>query len=223
MLLANSPERDLHKVKIMINLHCLCRIQGARAPRRCSPRCPSLPPQVSSTIHGLIFHQLNSLHAHSSRITKVYETESYDYPIQVQESLSEVSQSIGYNISSFAASNLKGTNLPVPLSPTAPPEHHHKTLPHALARAARSAAGTVASAAGTAAPAESGDKLGKALGLYAEAFERIASARLDQDDAIVNNFYAPWQQTLNTSISLAMKARQAVQVSRLELDAAKQT
>jgi hypothetical protein len=33
----------------------------------------------------------------------------------------------------------------------------------------------------------------------------------------------PWQTTLNASIAVAMKARQAVRVSRLELDAAKQT
>jgi len=33
----------------------------------------------------------------------------------------------------------------------------------------------------------------------------------------------PWQTTLNASIAVAMKARQAVKTSRLELDAAKQT
>jgi hypothetical protein len=116
---------------------------------------------------------------------------------------------------------LKGTNLPVPTSPTQPPAHPHKTLPHALARAATSAA-TVVVGPG-AAPNESGDKLGKALALYANGWDRVAAARLDQDDAIATNFLAPWQQTLNTSISLAMRARQAVRVSRLELDAAKQT
>ncbi|KAJ2934512.1 hypothetical protein H1R20_g2580, partial [Candolleomyces eurysporus] len=86
--------------------------------------------------------------------------------------------------------------------------------PHALARAATSAATVVAGPG--AAPHESGDKLGKALALYANGWERIAGARLDQDDAIATNFLAPWQQTLNTSISLAMKARQAVRVSRLK-------
>ena len=157
------------------------------------------------------------------RITKVYSTETYDYPVQIQESISELSQSIGFNITNFAANNLKGTNLPVPASPTAPPQRGHKTLPHALARAATSAATSISGPATNAGPAETGDKLGKALGLYANGWEKIAAARLDQDDAIVNNFLHPWQQTLNTSISLALKARQAVQVSRLELDAAKQT
>lgn len=164
---------------------------------------------------------LRAAHISLLKITKVYESETYDYPVQIQESISELSSSIGYNITSFAANNLKGTNLPVPTSPTQPPVHPHKTLPHALARAATSAATVVAGTG--AAPHESGDKLGKALALYANGWDRIAAARLDQDDAIATNFLAPWQQTLNTSISLAMKARQAVRVSRLELDSAKQT
>ncbi|KAF5319370.1 hypothetical protein D9619_008905 [Psilocybe cf. subviscida] len=43
---------------------------------------------------------------------------TYDYPTQIQESVSEMSTSIGYNITSFAATNLKGTNLPVPAAQT---------------------------------------------------------------------------------------------------------
>ena len=53
-------------------------------------------------------------------------------------------------------------------------------------------------------------------------WDKIASARLEQDAAIQQGFLHPWQTTLNTSIAVAMKARQAVKASRLELDAAKQ-
>jgi hypothetical protein len=59
--------------------------------------------------------------------------------------------------------------------------------------------------------------------LYADGWDKIAAARLEHDAGIRENFLHPWQTTLNTSISVAMKARQAVKVSRLELDAAKQT
>lgn len=153
----------------------------------------------------------------SHRITKVYESESYDYPTQIQESISELSISIGHGITNFAATNLKGTNLPVP-SPVAAPQSQHKTLPHALGRASTTAATALQDVnVGTE------DKLGKALGLYAGAFDKIASARLHQDASIQSNFLHPWQTTLSTSIAVALKARQAVRVSRLELDAAKQT
>ncbi|KAF7416198.1 hypothetical protein PC9H_002462 [Pleurotus ostreatus] len=163
---------------------------------------------------------LRNAHLSLLKITKVYESETYDYPTQIQESISELSTSIGYGITNFAAANLKGTNLPAP-APAAPPAHQHKTLPHALGRAATSAAQAVQSAVPAGAGTE--DKLGSGLALYASGWDKIASARLHQDASIQANFLHPWQQTLNTSISVAMKARQAVKVSRLELDAAKQS
>ena len=151
------------------------------------------------------------------RITKAYESESYDYPVQIQESITELSTSIGYGITNFAATNLKGTNLPAP-DPIAPVAAQHKTLPHALGRSATNAA-TVLQAA----PGGNDDKLGRALGLYAGAWEAVAAARVEQDDAIQRQYLQPWQTTLSTSINVAMKARQAVRTSRLELDAAKQS
>jgi hypothetical protein len=154
---------------------------------------------------------------HVSRVTKVYETESYDYPTQIQESISELSTSIGYGITSFAATNLKGTNLPAPAAPR-PPAAQHKTLPHALGRSASTAAHALQATSGG-----GEDKLGKALSLYAGVWNKIAVARLQQDADIQFQFLHPWQQVLATSINVAMKARQAVRVSRLELDAAKQS
>ena len=150
-------------------------------------------------------------------MTKVYETETYDYPTQIQESLSEFGTTIGHGITNFAAANLKGTNLPTP-EPVAPNAPQHKTLPHAIGRAATNAAAAIHSTAGT-----SEDKLGKALHSYSTSWEKIAAARVEQDATIRDRFLLPWQTTLSTSIAVAMKARQAVRVSRLELDAAKQT
>ncbi|KAG6823505.1 hypothetical protein H0H92_010001 [Tricholoma furcatifolium] len=162
---------------------------------------------------------LRAAHLALLKITKVYETETYDYPTQIQESISELSVSITHGISSFAANNLKGTNLPIPASPTAPPAAQHKTLPHALLRASVTASNGITSAPG----GGQEDRLGKALALYAQGWEKVALARLEHDAAVKDNFLHPWQTTLNTSINVAMKARQAVRVSRLELDAAKQT
>ena len=174
---------------------------------------------LSSSIY-IIFYSLSSIYFLYLRITKVYESETYDYPVQIQESISELSSSIGYNLTTFAASNLKGTNLPVPAAPSGPPRSQHKTLPHALSRAAHNAAGTISRATSRGGDA---DKLSKALALYATGWDRVAAARLDQDAAIQDNFLHPWQTTLNASIAVAMKARQAVRLSRLELDAAKQS
>lgn len=131
--------------------------------------------------------------------------------------MAELGANIGRGVTNFAANNLKGTNLPAP-SPTPAPTPQHKTLPHALSRAANTASSSLASA-----PGGRDDRLGKALTEYAGAWERIGDARVQHDDAVAHGFLVPWQQTLQTSINVAVKARQAVRVSRLELDAAKQT
>lgn len=156
------------------------------------------------------------------RIAKVYDSENYDYPVHIQESIAELSTSIGYNISNFAASNLKGTNLPVPSAPAEPPTSQHKTLPHALVRAAHAAAAVTAAPSDTS-TGENTSRLNKSLVLYGTSWEKVANARLDHDSGIRENFLHPWRTTLNASIAVAMKARNAVKASRLELDAAKQT
>ncbi|KAJ3796382.1 BAR domain-containing family protein [Lentinula aff. detonsa] len=156
--------------------------------------------------------------AHLAMLKYVYETEAYDYPVQIQESISELSNTIGTNFQNFAATNLKGT----PLSPgaTAPRPHletPHKTLPHALTRASHTASQLLVST-----PAGDSSKLGKAFALYTQANETISNARILHDEAVQDGYLHPWQTTLSTSINVAMKARQAVRTSRLELDAAKQ-
>ncbi|GJJ15514.1 hypothetical protein Clacol_009792 [Clathrus columnatus] len=152
---------------------------------------------------------LRAAHASLLKVAKVYETES---PTQIQESIQELSSTFSHQITSFANANLKGTNLPLPQT-TPQPAQPHKTLPHALARAAISSATALGNE----------DRLGRALAEYSTGQEKIGAARVIQDQQIRNSFLLPWSQTLNTRIALANKARQAVRASRLELDAAKQS
>ncbi|KZT57981.1 hypothetical protein CALCODRAFT_452219 [Calocera cornea HHB12733] len=155
---------------------------------------------------------LRTTHLTLLKITQAYGTETYDYPTQITESVSELSQNMAHSLTAFAATNLKGTSIPTPqVTPAVkvPP----KTLNHALSRAA---------AAGAAAEGPD-ERLGKALKIYAEVEEKVGDARLQQDSLIRDQFLTPWQATLSTSIAVAMKARAAVKQSRLELDAAKQT
>ncbi|KAI0727725.1 BAR domain-containing family protein [Fomitopsis betulina] len=159
---------------------------------------------------------LRNVHLTLLKVTKVYESETYDYPTQIQESITELGTTIGHGITNFAAHNLKGI-APTP-APITPPAAQHKTLPHALGRAATTAAQALQTT-----PAGGEEKLRTAIGTYAGAWEKIADARVNQDEAIRIQFLQPWQTTLSTSIAVAMKARQAVRVSRLELDSAKQS
>ncbi|KAJ6568272.1 hypothetical protein DFH09DRAFT_1155099 [Mycena vulgaris] len=156
---------------------------------------------------------LRQAHLALLKITKVYESEAYDYPSHIQESIAELSTSLSLGIAGLR----KG-----PAPPPTAPAPQHKTLPHALGRAAGAAA-AILRASSPAHADEGVDGLAHALGLYAQGMEKIAAARLEQDASIRLNYLHPWQQTLTTTLAVAMKARQAVRTSRLELDGAKQT
>jgi len=166
---------------------------------------------------------LNNVHKGLLKITKVHETESYDYPTQIGEQFGEFSHQVSAGWSSFANTNLKNTNLPIPLpaKPTDAPLPP-KTLPHALSRAAKSGAAQISAAEGGVSVGV-GEKLGKALTTYGDAMEKVGEARLAQDHMIVERFLTPWQATLSSSIALAMKARANVKTARLELDTARAT
>ncbi|WRT64137.1 uncharacterized protein IL334_001066 [Kwoniella shivajii] len=155
---------------------------------------------------------LKDVHQKLLRITKVHEKESYDYPSEITESLNEVGHQAASAWSVFANKNLKNTNLPIPIpSPTAQTPHQPKTLPHALSRASKAGATELGP----------DDRLSIALGVYGAAMEKVGDARLSQDNLIVDRFVTPWQATLSTSIGLAIKARNNVKTSRLELDSAR--
>ncbi|KAJ7483193.1 BAR domain-containing family protein [Mycena latifolia] len=157
---------------------------------------------------------LRQAHLTLLKITKVYESEAYDYPSHIQESITELSTSLSLGIAGLRKS-------PAAAAPTAAPAPQHKTLPHALGRSAASAAAALQASSPQSAGGAEG--LSQALGVYAQGMEKVAAARVDQDASIRLNYLHPWQQTLTTTIAVAMKARQAVRTSRLELDGAKQT
>jgi len=158
---------------------------------------------------------LRSTHIAFLKIAKVYQFETYDYPTQIQESIVDFSSTVGTTVTNFAAANLQGTNLPAP-APVQPKPVQHKTLPHALYRASLTAVADLSAVS-------KDDKLLSGITAFGSAWEKIAAARLQHDETIRAAFLQPWQQTLETNISVAIKARQAVRTSRLELDAAKQT
>jgi len=85
--------------------------------------------------------------------------------VQIQEFLSKIS-SIGYNLTAFTATNLKGTNLPVPTC-TRPPYTQHTT--------------PVPPSPPPPAPALPKTDPGKGLGLYASRWGNVVHAQLDQD------------------------------------------
>ncbi|WAR57808.1 hypothetical protein PtB15_5B38 [Puccinia triticina] len=169
---------------------------------------------------------LRNTHSSLLRVAKVYESEPYDYPTQINESLTETATNISHTLTSWAAAATKGTNLPPIEVPEKVPTEH-KTLSHALSRAATSGAlelGSPGSSNLNAADNSGGNITGlmaKVLKSYAMVQARIGDERLAQDGAIQTGFLQPWQTSLNLGLQAAMKSRQNVRSARLALDAAR--
>ncbi|PWN31018.1 hypothetical protein BDZ90DRAFT_236368 [Jaminaea rosea] len=174
---------------------------------------------------------LKNAHASLLKIAKAYDNEAYDYPTQVQESMTLLSTQVSHSVTSWAASAAKGTNLP-PIQATSAPENVHRTLPHALSRAAASGAiqlgASPTNIAGLSTPAgvqpESAQpgKLAEALQKFALAQDRLGNARLSQDEQIRQGFLKPWT-SFGSQLAAATKARQSVNSARLHLDSWKAT
>lgn len=97
---------------------------------------------------------------------------------------------------------------------TQPIDNHkeHKTLNHALSRAALG---------GSSALYSPNEPLSQGLDKFAAAEAKIGDARLAQDALISSRFNSAFSATLNTSLQSASKARRHVHNARLSLDAAK--
>ncbi|KAI5481530.1 chromatin modification-related protein [Pseudohyphozyma bogoriensis] len=150
---------------------------------------------------------LKIAHVGFLKVAKAYGSESYDYPVQIQESAQEIGTAVSHQISSWAAAATKGTNFPQPPVTEKGPEVH-KTLPHALSRAAATAA------------VETGpSRLSNVLKTYSVTQDQIGAARVAQDEDINKNFLQPWSATLNSSLQAAIRSRQNVKTARVSLDA----
>jgi len=155
---------------------------------------------------------LRLAHVSMLKVTKAYESETYDYPANINESLGELSQNVAHSLTFWAAAATKGTNLPQPTVAEKAPEQH-KTFAHALSRAAAGGAMEITGGGTTSGLLE------KSLQAYAVAQDKIGNARLEQDRTIGRQFVTPWSTTLNFQIQAAMKSRANVRSARCAVEA----
>lgn len=139
-----------------------------------------------------------------------YENESYDYPPNLKESFNDLSKTITEKVTGLSHATSAAEAGAILTS--APTVKEHKTLHHALSRAA---------ASGAEALGDSSDPLAAALAKYSVVEGKLGDARLSQDSLIASRFNSAFATTLNTSLKFAGKARSNVHKARLNLDAAK--
>ncbi|KAK6461839.1 Golgi vesicle protein [Scheffersomyces coipomensis] len=158
-------------------------------------------------------NQIEALYKNVLKITSNYENESYDYPLNVQESFNDFSKNITTRVSSLSKATTPAEAQAALINPTTGEFKPPKTLYHALARATDASVLTNNPA--------STDPLVKGLDLYSSNLNKIANARLGQDQLIKSKFNKPLTTTLRSLIGQSNNIQNKVQQKRLDYDLAR--
>ncbi|EDK47463.1 conserved hypothetical protein [Lodderomyces elongisporus NRRL YB-4239] len=175
-------------------------------------------------------NSIEKLYKNVLKITTNYENESYDYPLNLQESFTDFSQNITRRFSNLSKATTTAEAQAALIKPDEtfkPP----KTLYHALSRATDASvltdgSGTgadedysqLASVAAGTTKSESSDPLIKGLDLYSSSLKKIADARIGQDQLIKQKFNLPLQTTLRSLISQSNNIQRKVEQKRIDYD-----
>lgn len=155
---------------------------------------------------------LKSAHNFVLSVTSVYDNESYDYPPNLREALTDISRTVQERVNEVANAHSAQEAGEILVGRREQSHKPHKTLNHALSRAFDSGA-TAAQHAGL-------EPLQTALKELSVAENNLGNARIEQDETI-RRVNAQYRSTLHTRLQIAAKARKTVQNCRLQLDANK--
>ncbi|KAK6334032.1 hypothetical protein TWF696_002540 [Orbilia brochopaga] len=153
---------------------------------------------------------LQKVHVKMLSVTSQFSNEAYDYPPNLRESITDLSRTVANRVQALSNAATPGEAQDAITAPAQVP-HEPKTFSHAISRAA----------AASVALLPDGDPLGSGFEKISTASRQIGQARLAMDKAIVDNLNTPWTTTLNITFKNVARERQAVENSRLLLDAAK--
>lgn len=160
-------------------------------------------------------NSVEKLYKNILKVTQNYENESYDYPLILQESFTE----IGKNISNRVSNLSKATNTAEAQAALVNPSNGEfkppKTMYHALARATDASVLTLSD--------KPDEPLIKALDLYSSNINKVANARLGQDQLIKSKFNKPLATTLRSLLAQSSAIQKKVEDKRIDYDVARKT
>lgn len=160
-------------------------------------------------------NSVEKLYKNILKVTQNYENESYDYPLNLQESFTDFGKNISNRFSNLSKATTPAEAQAALVTPNGefkPP----KTMYHALARATD---GLIL----TSSTGGQQDPLIKALDLYSSNMNKIANARLGQDQLIKTKFNAPLTTTLRSLLAQSSAIQKKVEQKRIDYDVARQT
>lgn len=159
-------------------------------------------------------NNVETLYKNVLKVTQNYESESYDYPTNLQESFSDFGKNISSRVSNLSKATTPAEAQAALISPGANGEFKPpKTLYHALSRATD---GSILTSSADK------DPLVKALDLYSSNLNKIANARLGQDQLIKAKFNKPLATTLRSLLAQSSNIQKKVEQKRIDYDLSRQ-
>lgn len=160
-------------------------------------------------------NNVEKLYKNILKVTQNYENESYDYPLNLQESFTEIGKNISNRVSNLSKATSTAEAQAALVNPINGDFKPPKTLYHALARATDGSILTLSD--------NSDDPLVKALDTYSSNMNKIANARLGQDQLIKSKFNKPLSTTLRSLLAQSSTIQKKVEDKRIDYDVARQT
>ncbi|CDR47901.1 CYFA0S39e00320g1_1 [Cyberlindnera fabianii] len=148
-------------------------------------------------------------------VTSTYETEAYDYPANLRESVTEISKTISTKVEKLA--NARTTSEAQSILIAQNPRTQPKTLNHAISTSTNLSALKIQQQSTD----DSFDLIAQGLTQVGQTEAKIGEARLQQDKLIRTKVNAQFKKQLKENLLRADKSRRAVENKRLSYDAAR--
>ncbi|AET39432.1 Gvp36p Ecym_4377 [Eremothecium cymbalariae DBVPG len=147
------------------------------------------------------------------KVTQIYESETYDYPQHVSESVNEISKTVTGKIQELtkATSTEEAQNILISPGPAKDP----KTLNYALSKVSLTSSEYLSKSG------SDSNVTADILLKYSDIQAQIAQARLQQDMLIRTRFNKQLKEKLNNEFAAAARARKEVDNKRLQYDIAR--
>ena len=156
-------------------------------------------------------NNIESLYKNVLKITTNYENESYDYPTNLQESFTDFGKNFTNRVTNLSKATTPAEAQAALINPVTGEFKPPKTLYHALARATD---GSILTSSGD----QDQEPLVQALDMYSTNLNKIANARLGQDQLIKAKFNKPLTTSLRQLISQSNNIQKKVEQRRIDYD-----
>ncbi|ODV72373.1 Gvp36p CYBJADRAFT_185849 [Cyberlindnera jadinii NRRL Y-1542] len=158
---------------------------------------------------------LKSVYKTLLSVTSTFDSESYDYPNNVKESVTEMSKNFTNKVEKLASARSTSEAHAVIVS------ENPRSLPKTLNQALSTAANVSALKIQQLSTDDSLDIVAQGLTQVGQVEAKISEAKLQQDKLIQTNVNKPFVLQLKQSLSVADRARKNVENKRLSYDAAR--